>query len=71
MCPATSRSADQRRQDSFAINYGIAGIGNESWPIVSGWVRHATARVQVRGVFLSSWPGGDPAMIVDNPANLP
>src|SRR5262245_632417 len=58
--------------DTFGINYGIAGIGNE---ILANRFGLGPARdcpeCKFEEFFLSSWPGGDPAMIVDNPANLP
>ena len=56
-------------RDFFAINYGIGGIGAEVWPTGSGSDRCTTARLQFEEFFLSSWAVGDPAMLVDIPAN--
>lgn len=57
-------------QDSFAINYAMAGIGAE---IVANRMGVGPARncvdCKFEEFFLSSWPNGDPAMIVDVPAN--
>jgi hypothetical protein len=58
--------------DGFAINYGAAGITNE---ILANRLHLGPARdcqdCKFEEFFLNSWTGGDPAMIVDNPANLP
>ncbi len=60
-------------QDGFAINYGIAGIGPE---IYANRANLGPMGFHQDGVdllfeefFLSSWAVGDPAMIVNNPAN--
>jgi manganese oxidase len=59
-------------QDSFAINYGIAGIGAE---VVANRVGVGPSRECVEckfeEFFLSSWAGGDPSLLVDVPANAP
>jgi plastocyanin len=58
-------------RDLFAINYGMAGIGAEIWANrikVGPMARSAEAKFEE--FFLSSWVVGDPAMIVDRPANL-
>lgn len=59
-------------QDSFAINYGIAGIGPE---IIANRIGVGPGRncaeCKFEEFFLSSWVGGDPALIVDIPANAP
>ncbi len=57
-------------QDNFAINYGMAGIGAEIWANrikVGPMARSVESKFEE--FFLSSWVVGDPAMIVDNPAN--
>jgi hypothetical protein len=56
--------------DSFAINYGTGGIGAE---IVSNRIQVGPSAncidCKYEEFFLSSWPLGDPAMVVDNPAS--
>ena len=59
--------------DGFAINYGIAGIGPE---IYANRINLGPQGYHKDGVdlkfeefFLSSWSVGDPAILVDNPAN--
>jgi hypothetical protein len=69
--PANANSPNVNAgQDSFAINYGIAGIGPE---ILANRLGVGPARdcvdCKFEEFFLSSWAGGDPAMIVDVPAN--
>lgn len=58
--------------DGFAINYGSAGIVNE---ILANRLKLGPSadcpECKFEEFFLSSWPNGDPAMVVDNPANLP
>ena len=57
-------------RDFFAINYGIAAIGPEVWANrlgVGPMGKCATCRFEE--FFLSSWSVGDPAMVVDYPAN--
>jgi len=61
----------QGGRDFFAINYGMGGIG----PIV--WANRTQvgpasecATCKFEEFFLSSWPNGDPAMVVDQPANV-
>jgi len=58
--------------DGFAINYGAAGITAE---VVANRLHLGPARdcqdCKFEEFFLNSWTGGDPAVIVDNPANLP
>jgi hypothetical protein len=60
--------------DAFAINYGSAAIGPE---IVAnrlgvGPMGNADAAdLKFEEFFLSSWAVGDPAMVVDVPANTP
>jgi hypothetical protein len=57
-------------RDGFAINYGTGGIGAE---IVSNRLQVGPAagctECKFEEFFLSSWPLGDPAMVVDVPAN--
>jgi hypothetical protein len=61
--------------DNFGINYGIAGISTE---ILANRLDVGPQGVNRDGVdlkfeefFLSSWAVGDPAMLVDRPANAP
>jgi len=58
--------------DGFAINYGVAGITPEIYAnrLQLGPMRDCQ-ECKFEEFFLSSWTVGDPAMIVDNPANLP
>jgi hypothetical protein len=56
--------------DTFAINYGMGGIGSEI--IANRFGVGPTADCtdcKYEEFFLSSWPNGDPAMIVDHPAD--
>ena len=57
-------------QDSFAINYGVAGIAPE---ILANRLGAGPSRECVEckfeEFFLSSWPLGDPGIVVDVPAN--
>jgi manganese oxidase len=55
--------------DNFGINYGIAGIAPEVFAnrLGVGPVKDC-AECKFEEFFLSSWPLGDPAMLVDNPA---
>lgn len=55
--------------DNFGINYGIAGIAAEVFAnrLGVGAVKDCV-ECKFEEFFLSSWPLGDPAMIVDNPA---
>jgi len=59
-------------RDAFAINYGTGGIGAEiiANRIGVGPVFNCT-ECKYEEFFLSSWPLGDPAMVVDVPANAP
>ncbi len=58
--------------DSFGINYGMAGIGAE---IMANRLKVGPeadcVECKYEEFFLSSWSVGDPAMVVDNPANGP
>lgn len=58
-------------RDGFAINYGTAGLGAEILATRKkvGPVKNCV-ECQLEEYFLSSWAVGDPAMIVDKPANL-
>src|SRR5262249_31342333 len=61
-------------QDMFAINYGIAGIGAEILASRLGVGPEGNAdavELKFEEFFLSSWAVGDPAMVVDIPANSP
>ncbi|HEV2964651.1 MAG TPA: hypothetical protein VG649_22675, partial [Candidatus Angelobacter sp.] len=55
--------------DNFGINYGIAGIAAEVFAnrLGVGPVKDCV-ECKFEEFFLSSWPLGDPAMVVDNPA---
>jgi manganese oxidase len=57
-------------QDAFAINYGIAGIGAEVYANRIGvGPMGSCVDCKFEEFFLSSWSVGDPAMMVDKPAN--
>jgi hypothetical protein len=57
--------------DKFAINYGIGGIGSEILSNRLGVGPMANcAECKYEEFFLSAWTVGDPAQIVDKPANL-
>jgi hypothetical protein len=60
----------QAGQDAFAINYGTGGIGAEIYAnrIGVGPMGNC-ADCKFEEFFLSSWSVGDPAMLVDMPAN--
>jgi len=57
-------------QDLFAINYGMGGIGAE---ILANRIgvgpQYQCVTCMYEEFFLSSWAVGDPAMVVDMPAN--
>jgi hypothetical protein len=57
--------------DGFAINYGASGIVNE---ILANRLKIGPSadcpECKFEEFFLSSWPGGDPGIVVDAPANL-
>ena len=59
-------------RDAFAINYGTGGIGAE---VLANRFKvgpmHACTECKYEEFFLSSWVVGDPAMVVDVPANHP
>ena len=59
-------------RDGFAINYGTGGIGAE---ILANRFRvgpmYNCTECKFEEFFLSAWTVGDPAMIVDRPANVP
>ncbi len=57
-------------QDSFAINYGTGGIGAEVYANRIGvGPMGDCVDCKFEEFFLSAWSVGDPAMLVDNPAN--
>jgi hypothetical protein len=58
-------------RDAFAINYGSAGIGAEVLAnrLRVGPMANCT-ECKYEEFFLSSWSVGDPAMVVDRPANV-
>ncbi len=57
--------------DGFAINYGSSGIDNE---ILANRLKIGPSadcpECKFEEFFLSSWPNGDPGVLVDAPANL-
>ncbi|HEV2763119.1 MAG TPA: multicopper oxidase domain-containing protein, partial [Pyrinomonadaceae bacterium] len=57
-------------RDAFAINYGTGGIGSEILANRLGvGPMHQCTECLYEEFFLSAWTVGDPAMIVDVPAN--
>jgi manganese oxidase len=59
-------------RDAFAINYGTGGIGAEILANRFGvGVMHDCTTCKYEEFFLSSWTVGDPAQVVDVPANAP
>jgi manganese oxidase len=57
-------------EDKFAINYGVAGVGAEILANRLGvGPMFACTECKFEEFFLSSWAIGDPAQIVDVPAN--
>ena len=57
-------------KDNFAINYGTGGIGAEILANRKGvGPTKNCVECKYEEFFLSSWAGGDPAMVVDNPVN--
>ncbi|HXM34780.1 MAG TPA: hypothetical protein VN920_06315, partial [Pyrinomonadaceae bacterium] len=57
-------------QDAFAINYGTGGIGAEVYANRIGvGPMGECADCKFEEFFLSAWSVGDPAMLVDRPAN--
>ncbi|MEA2602502.1 MAG: manganese oxidase [Acidobacteriota bacterium] len=62
----------QGGRDGFAINYGSGGLGAE---ILANRFRvgpmYNCTECKFEEFFLSAWSVGDPAMIVDRPANVP
>ncbi|HEY0157930.1 MAG TPA: copper oxidase [Thermoanaerobaculia bacterium] len=62
----------QAAGDAFAINYGSGGIGAEILANRFGLgPMNSCADCRFEEFFLSSWTVGDPAMVVDYPANAP
>jgi hypothetical protein len=58
--------------EAFAINYGSVAIGTEIWANRMNVGPAAdTLDAKFEEFFLSSWVGGDPAIVVDIPANAP
>ena len=59
-------------RDAFAINYGTGGIGAE---VLANRLKvgpmHDCVECKYEEFFLTSWVVGDPAMVVDVPANSP
>ncbi len=57
-------------KEAFAINYGSVAIGTEIWANRFSVGPAANAvDAKFEEFFLSSWVGGDPAIVVDVPAN--
>ena len=62
----------QAAGDAFAINYGSGGIGAEILANRFGLgPMNSCVDCKFEEFFLSSWTVGDPAMVVDFPANSP
>ena len=60
----------QAGQDAFAINYGTGGIGAEIYANRIGvGPMGDCVDCKFEEFFLSAWSVGDPAMLVDRPAN--
>jgi hypothetical protein len=58
-------------QDAFAINYGTGGIGAEIYANRVGvGPMGSCVDCKFEEFFLSAWSVGDPAMVVDRPANV-
>lgn len=59
--------------DGFALNYGITGIGSAIWANRTGvgpmGINQDGVDLLFEEFFLSSWAIGDPAVLVDIPAN--
>jgi hypothetical protein len=69
--PALKHTLESGR-DAFAINYGAAGIGAEVLANrLSVGPQWRCTECKFEEFFLSSWSVGDPAMVVDVPANAP
>jgi hypothetical protein len=69
---ASLTSTLQASGDAFAINYGSGGIGAEILANRFGLgPMNSCADCRFEEFFLSSWTVGDPAMVVDYPANAP
>jgi hypothetical protein len=69
---ASLTSTLQAAGDAFAINYGSGGIGAEILANRFGLgPMNSCADCRFEEFFLSSWTVGDPAMVVDYPANAP
>ena len=61
----------QAGQDAFAINYGTGGIGAEIYANRIGvGPMGSCVDCKFEEFFLSAWSVGDPAMLVDRPANV-
>ena len=57
-------------RDFFAINYGMAAIGPEVWANrIKVGPMYQCDTCKFEEFFLSAWAVGDPAMVVDFPAN--
>src|ERR1044071_1447735 len=64
-------ATSQAGMDAFAINYGTGGIGAEIYANRIGVGPMANCvDCKYEEIFLSAWSVGDPAMIVDRPANV-
>ncbi|MCR0983634.1 cupredoxin domain-containing protein [Roseomonas populi] len=56
--------------DAFGVNYGVTGVGAQILSNRFGVGPTAQcAECKYEEFFLTSWAGGDPALLVDNPAN--
>ena len=69
--PVLSHTTHSTR-DAFAINYGTGGIGAEILANRLGvGPMYDCTECKYEEFFLTSWAVGDPAMVVDMPANAP
>jgi hypothetical protein len=69
---ASLTSTLQASGDAFGINYGSGGIGAEILANRFGLgPMNSCSDCRFEEFFLSSWTVGDPAMVVDYPANAP
>jgi manganese oxidase len=75
--PATFEHTLHGVRDGFGVNYGVGGVGAE---VIANRLKNAEGGVGVGPMadcvdckyeefFLTAWAVGDPAMVVDHPAN--
>jgi hypothetical protein len=69
-CKAIPKDTVKPGFDGFSINYGTGGIGSEIFANRMGvGPMKGCVDCKYEEFFLSAWTVGDPAMVVDNPAN--